>query len=290
MQSFCAHLTVYQSQVRAGREFSPGAAGWSFLRVCGGRGHLLNGSKPSELETGDLVVIPAGANVGLRASQLGDMRLCGFGIRPEQLIGFFTAEERQALHTKAATGTYAARVFKQEDAVARQHAALCEFRRNEPGVLVRSTMLSLAVQGLRDILTQPDGNTTPSSSPEKKLADLLARLPESELLSSSTRELARQCGCTERHFRRLFAGRFKVSLKRRQIEWRIEQSKKLLLETDAKVIDIASRCGFRSLAQFNLTFKRMTRMTPSRWRESFAATAAKYRRRHPSVCPRQNQR
>ena len=117
---------------------------------------------------------------------------------------------------------------------------------------------------------------------------MLARLPESELLSNSTRELARQCGCTERHFRRLFIDRFGVSLKHRQIEWRIEQAKKLLVETNAKVIDIAGQCGFQSLTQFNLTFKRLTRMTPSRWRESFETTIAKYRRRHPPVCPRQN--
>lgn len=167
MQSFCAHLTVYQSQVRTGREFSPVTAGWSFLRVCGGHGYLLNGNEPSELEPGDLVVIPAGSSVGLRASQLGDLRLCGFGIRTEQLIGFFTAEEQQALNTAVATGTCATRVFKRENAVAHQHAELCELRQNEPAVLVRSAMLSLAVQGMRDILTQPAGNTLLSGSTKK---------------------------------------------------------------------------------------------------------------------------
>ncbi len=288
MQEFCAHLTVYQSQVRAGRELSPGAAGWSFLRVCGGCGYLLHGNERREIEAGDLVIIPASANVSLRASQLGDLRLCHFGVRPEQLTGFFTAEEQRALNVVAVKGTRPARVIKREDAVARQYTDFCELRQHESNVQARSAMLSLAVGALRDFLARPDGALPRAGGSEQKLAELAARVPESELLSRSAGELARQCGCTKRHFHRLFAGRFGASLKQRQIEWRIEQAKKLLLEANAKIIDTANQCGFQSLGQFNLTFKRMTRMTPTAWRKAFATTKARNERKHPPVCPRQN--
>ena len=234
------------------------------------------------------MIIPASANINLRASQLGDLRLCHFGVRPGQLTGFFTAEEQQALNSVAVKGTHPARVIKREDAVARQYADLCDLRQHEPGVLARSAMLSLAVGALRDFLVQPGAALPRAVGPKQKLAELTARVPESELLSCSAGELARECGCTERHFRRLFASRFGASLKQLQIEWRIEQAKKLLLEANAKIIDIANQCDFQSLGQFNLTFKRMTRMTPTAWRKAFATTKARNERKHPPVCPRQS--
>jgi AraC-like DNA-binding protein len=246
----------------------------------------MNGSDRSEIEAGDVVVIPAAVKISLRASQLGDMRLCHFGVRAEQLVGFFTAEERELLGTVPTHAAQLPRIFKRDDTVARQHAELCNLQQCEPGVLVRSAMLSVAVRALRDILTPAAGHLPQSTGPEQKFSKLMARIPESELLSNSTKELARQCGCTERHFRRLFVRRFGVSLKQRQVEWRIERAKKLLLETEAKIIDIASQCGFRSLGQFNLTFKRLTRMPPSVWRRTYAATQAKHQRRHPLICPR----
>ena len=276
---------VSQSQVRAGKEISPDVGCWWFLRVCDGRGYLLRETVASEIETGDLIVLPPAARIGLRASLLGDLRLCHFGVRMEQLTGFFTAEEQQALH---AVGAGAVRLIQREDAVARQHAELCALRYRQPCALARSAMLSLAVQALRDILTSPAAGLRPVISPEQKLAELSARLPESELLAHTSAELAHECGCTERHFRRLFAGRFGAPLKHRQTVWRIEQAKKLLLETEAKVIDVAGQCGFCSLGQFNLTFKRLTNITPGAWRKTFALTKAKYHRQHPAVCPRAN--
>ena len=286
MQSFCAHLTAYQSQVRAGLEITAGMTGWSFLRVCAGRGYLLNEKGHAEIETGDVVIIPAASKVSLRASQLGDMRLCHFGVRAEQLVGFFTAKERQLLDKGPLKITHLARVIKRDDPVAQQHAELCNLRQLEPGVLVRSAMLSVAVRALRDILSQATNHQPRPSGPEQKFNELMAQIPESELLSSPIEELARQCGCTDRHFRRLFGRHFGTSLKQRQIEWRIERAKKLLLESDAKIIDIAGRCGFRSLGQFNLTFKNLTRMTPGQWRRTYSTTKLKHRRQHPPLCPR----
>jgi AraC-like DNA-binding protein len=286
MQSRCGHLTIHQSLVRAGTELAAQPAGWWFLRVCAGQGYLLDGFERCEIQLGDFIAMPAVAAARVRASQLSDLRLCHFGVEPEQLIGFFTAEERRALQSTGAAAAGLPRVFRQESIVTRQHADLCDLRQRESGVLVRSEMLSLAVQALRDILTRKPDAPSPAKGPEQRLAELTARLPESELLGRSPAELARECGCSERHLRRLFVERFGVPLLRRQIEWRIERAKQLLLETDAKIIDIAEQCGFRSLGLFNATFKRLTRLTPGAWRAAFATTKARHQRQHPSRCPK----
>jgi AraC-like DNA-binding protein len=289
MESLCVHLTTHQSLVWAGTEISLPAAGWLFLRICSGGGYLMNGATHQEIRPGDLVVIPADAQASLRASQLGDLCVCHFGIRPEQLTGFFTAEEQQALNPATRNnlnGLQTTRLFERDTVAARLQANLCDLRQQEPGVLVRAAMLAVAVQALRDLLTQVSTPSAAANSAEEKLAALVGRIPESELLRRSVKELARDCGCSERHLRRLYAERFGMSLLRRQIEWRIERAKQLLLETDAKIIDIAEQCGFRSLGLFNATFKRLTRLTPGTWRVAFAATKMKYQRQHPSRCPK----
>jgi AraC-like DNA-binding protein len=288
MEAFFKHLSMHQSLVRAGMEFSPSIAGWWFARVCDGRGYLMSLGLRGEIGAGDLMVVPAAAGVSLRASQLGDLRLCHFGVLPEQLIGFFTVEEQQALNAAAANRESVPRIVRREDAVAAQHASLCEARQCEPGALVRSAVLALAVRAWRDMLTQMPPKPAPYIGSGNRFAELVARVPESGLLNHSAKELARQCGCSERHLRRLFVQRFGVPLLQRQIAWRIERAKKLLVETEAKVIDIAGQCGFHSLGQFNKTFKQLTRFSPGAWRKAMAGAKARHKRRHPPLCPRQN--
>jgi len=286
MRALCGHLAIHQSLVRAGTELSPHPEGWAFLRICAGQGYLMDGAVCTAAGPGDLIVIPAVANACVRASQLNDLRLCHFGVQPKQLLGFFTAEEQQALQTPPRTGARSARVIGSGDATARLYADLCEARQCEPGVMVRSAMLSLAVRSLREILA---GAATPkprATSPEQRLAELASLVPESDLLTRPVAELARACGCGERHLRRLFADRFGAPLLQRQIQWRIEQAKQLLVQTDAKIIDVAGQCGFCSLSRFNAAFKRLTRQSPGTWRATGRIANAQRQRRLPSLCPR----
>lgn len=48
---------------------------------------------------------------------------------------------------------------------------------------------------------------------------------------------------------------------------RIEKAMVLLDSTDAKVIDIATACGFGDLSHFNRVFRRIAKMTPSSYRQ-----------------------
>lgn len=47
---------------------------------------------------------------------------------------------------------------------------------------------------------------------------------------------------------------------------RIRRAKRRLLESDAKVIDVALDCGFNNLGYFHRTFLRLAGCTPRRWR------------------------
>jgi AraC-like DNA-binding protein len=273
--------------VPAAAELSPGNAGWSFFHVCGGHGYLLEPGRCQELAAGDLVVLPPTGKAALRSSQLAALRLCHFSVRPEQLAGFFTLRELEALRTGAADHGETGRVFPGADAVARQYGVICDLRLRERGAVVRCEMLRLAILALRQQFAAAAGPVRlPPPPPETRLAALLAKLPEAEFLRLSTDELASACACSERHLRRMFQQSLGVSLLQRRIQLRIERAKHLLRETDAKVIEVAFECGFRSLGPFNATFKRLTGKTPTAWRQATRALDLRQDRRQPPLCPR----
>jgi AraC-like DNA-binding protein len=53
------------------------------------------------------------------------------------------------------------------------------------------------------------------------------------------------------------------------IEVRIEKSKSLLRRKDIPIIEVAERCGFGSSSHFASSFKRLTKVTPSEYRNSY---------------------
>lgn len=53
------------------------------------------------------------------------------------------------------------------------------------------------------------------------------------------------------------------------IEVRIEKSKTLLRRKDVPITEIAARCGFGSSAHFATSFKRLTKITPTKYRNSY---------------------
>lgn len=57
-----------------------------------------------------------------------------------------------------------------------------------------------------------------------------------------------------------------ISLTNFIISTRINQAKLLLLDTEELIIDIASSCGFNTIAHFNTWFKKLEHMTPSEFR------------------------
>ena len=50
---------------------------------------------------------------------------------------------------------------------------------------------------------------------------------------------------------------------------RIEEAKKLLLESDKKIYEIAEETGFQSSVNFNYVFNRFAGISPKMFREQF---------------------
>lgn len=71
---------------------------------------------------------------------------------------------------------------------------------------------------------------------------------------------------SETHFCRLFKQCFKVNFSAYLNEFRIEQARKMLLNTNATAKEIAIACGYQDNSYFIRVFKRFTGMTPVDYR------------------------
>ena len=80
--------------------------------------------------------------------------------------------------------------------------------------------------------------------------------------------IARRANLSRSHLSVLFRQATGVTPYEYLILQRIEKSVELLSSSELTIIGIAQECGFRNLANFNKTFKKVTGMTPSDYRTS----------------------
>ena len=96
-----------------------------------------------------------------------------------------------------------------------------------------------------------------------QLVDALARADVSEL---SVDAVSSGLNLSVRHFRRLFRAQTGRSFHTFLTELRVAHAKELLTRSDRKIIEVAWECGYGSLSQFNLVFRRKTGVTPGQYR------------------------
>lgn len=80
-------------------------------------------------------------------------------------------------------------------------------------------------------------------------------------------ELADAVGISRSHFARLFRAEMGISPHRYQIYRRIEQAKRLLLDSSMELVDISMELGFCSQSHFTQVFNAHVGMPPRRFRE-----------------------
>lgn len=85
-------------------------------------------------------------------------------------------------------------------------------------------------------------------------------------LDISLADLARECGLSVSQFRRGFRKTTGVAPHQWLLARRVERAKTLLSQSDLPLAEIALSCGFASQSHFNSTLKRLTGISPGRWR------------------------
>tara|TARA_Y100001960_G_scaffold331804_1_gene430036 strand:- start:884 stop:1888 length:1005 start_codon:yes stop_codon:yes gene_type:complete len=116
------------------------------------------------------------------------------------------------------------------------------------------------VRGSQDYQRMPLGIRLGVNNP--KLIDSI-HLMESHLEEPlSQQELAEAVGVSRRHLERLFEHHVGHPPNRYYMQLRLDRARKLLLQTDMSIVDVAVACGFVSASHFAKCFRKLFGATP----------------------------
>jgi hemolysin activation/secretion protein/AraC-like DNA-binding protein len=273
-----SHFVLEEVSVGAGQEWSAPAATWNVIRLSAGAAYWLSAHESRGLAEGELIVLAPEASGRIRASQIGDVQLHVFGFDPGRLCGILTFSERQFFASEAHASAGCARFLPPGHAASRGVAQLAAEDGAVRPLSQRGQMLEVLGTLFDEFLARRQANSQLETRALHRFQNLVRRLPEVELVHRSPAELAKLCGCTPRHFSRLFREAFGVPPRARQTELRLRTASQLLSETESKIIDVALESGYRNLSLFNSLFKRRYKMTPSAWRKRSWASMKKQSR------------
>jgi AraC-like DNA-binding protein len=264
------HLFINESEVASGTEWKDASPGWKIVLVSKGFFYWIARAEIRDLQPGDVLVIgPAGDGV-LRASQISSATLHFFYFRPEHLVGLMSLSERLSLEAFAQTAQ--TRIIPASDPIAKEYADIVAQTARKRSFFYRCRILHLVATIFGDALPNVAQVRGQVATTLLRFEEIISRIPDADLIKYSTEKLAQMCGCSLRHFRRMFRKQFKTSIRAKQTELRLEKARQLLADTDEKIVSIAHESGYRHLGFFNSMFKKRFGMTPSEWRRQNAAT------------------
>jgi AraC-like DNA-binding protein len=262
------HLRIEEIKLLPGQEWIDDADAWRFCIVSKGAAYWLGTGPPRPVNEGEMIVLSPVLKAVVRASRLNEVSLHEFTFSPRLLSGFFTVAEQHSLQEKQLSARSQAQFLPASAELSQRFAAILDRRRSESaGLTQRVELLALAGAFFEAGDAFPRFTSAVLPSAQHRFEQLISQMPEIEILEQTPEDLARRCGCSSRHFNRLFRERFGESLRSRQTEMRLLQVRQMLLDTDKKVMEIALQSGYRSLSLFNALFKKRYGVSPSELRK-----------------------
>lgn len=121
---------------------------------------------------------------------------------------------------------------------------------------------------MREISAQRLHDPVPALYAHERIKNILSFIQKHYAEKITLTDLASNAGISEKECIRSFKNTFRKTPVDYLIEYRIEQAKHLLKETDEPVTNIAFMTGFHNSAYFSKTFKKYTQTTPRQYRQS----------------------
>jgi AraC-like DNA-binding protein len=264
------HLVIDSVPLGPGEEWGEAGGAWLFLHVTRGAAYWLGGEHARSLNEGEMLILPPKVKGAVRASQIGPVVLHTVSFAPDLLCGFFTLDERHFFENTAGSAGQL-QFLPTTHPATRQFAALVGQGAQRPTLARRLEVLSLVAAVFDQEITRHRSAPPLGATAAARFKQLIAEMPDTEMINHSPDRLAHLCGCSPRHFNRLFRQHFGVSARQRQTELRLLRARQLLATSDAKIMQVALESGYRNLSLFNFLFKRRFGATPSAWRRKAAS-------------------
>ncbi|MCX8154840.1 MAG: helix-turn-helix transcriptional regulator [Verrucomicrobiae bacterium] len=260
------HLLLHQAVVAPADEWNHPPAPWVVLRLEQGLAYWISPAAPLELAQGDALVVSNRTPGVLRASQINEVTVVYYTVNPDLLGGLLTLAERHLIQARQNQAAGLPLHLPARHSLAVELGRICDTAASVTPLVQRCRLLHLFAAALQPHLG-PLPALAANGQAEKRFHELMASLSEPELLRYTPRELAARCGCSPRHFARLFHAHFGCSVREKLTELRLRKARELLLLSQSTVAGVAVATGFRHLGLFNAVFKKHFGETPRRWRE-----------------------
>jgi hemolysin activation/secretion protein/AraC-like DNA-binding protein len=266
MNQTLSQLLIDEIKLQPGQEWPVAGGSWRFARVHSGAAYWLGADRMRALAESEMIVLGPKIQGSIRASQISEVVLHAFNFAPDMLPGFFTMAERHFFETAAAKNFSEAQFLPSTHPAVQQLAEILAEPDEQQSLIHRAELLALVVSIFNGELARHRLPAPRSMSAEFRFQQLISKMPDTEFINHTPEDLARLCGCSPRHFSRLFQHHFGTSARERQSELRLLKAKRLLAETGEKIIQVALECGYRNVSLFNSMFKERFEMTPSEFR------------------------
>lgn len=121
---------------------------------------------------------------------------------------------------------------------------------------------------MEEIAVQQTRKNAPAFYKQERLKSMLNYLHTNYARRLTLSDLAKHVGISEKECIRSFKALFHQTPIEYLVEYRIEQAKRLLRETDESITNIAFMTGFNNCTYFGKTFRKITQMTPKEYRQN----------------------
>jgi AraC family transcriptional regulator, L-rhamnose operon transcriptional activator RhaR len=241
---------------------------WEIAYISEGRGVHLSGGSTTKVSKGDLFMIPIGVSHVFRPNSLDEKEpliVYNCIIALEELKNFLQSypggKELEDLLKLKEWKRYHDKSGRFFDLFQRMHF---EYLANLSG---REAKI---YNGLMELLIffycEENRTYNESTKTENYIQKVFSIIHSDYHLPLRVKDMAAKMGIGERQFQRIFHLQTNMTFKDYLQGVRINNASRLLVNTNRKVIDIASAVGYQDLQYFNKLFKEKTGMSPSEYR------------------------
>lgn len=214
------HLRIRTRTLQPGEEWLEHDGLWYFVRLAQGITYWLGSPRNRSINEGELLVISPAARGTIRASQIGEATLHEFSFSPDLLLGFLTLDERRFFETGDQDPQPPVRFLPSTHPASQRLAAMAKTSWSNHGLAERAEVIGVLAAAFDPGISQSRLQTWAAASAQTRIDELMTTLPDVEAINHTPGELAALCGCSLRHFNRLFRKRFGISARARQVQLR----------------------------------------------------------------------
>ncbi len=260
------HLQIERITLAPGQEWADATPAWRFVRIATGAAYWFGADRPRPLSEGEMLLAAPEVTGVVRASQINEVVLQVFHFQPDLLCGLLTLEERHFFEGRRGGAVRPVEFLPSTHPVARRFGQIANSGSERQGLTLRLEVLGLAAAIFDEEMSHHPPPTRLGATALQRFQQIIAEMPDTEMINHPPEELARLCGCGPRHFNRLFRKHFGTSTRSWQTELRLLKARQLLSHTEQKIQQVATESGYRNLSLFNSLFKKRFGVTPSEWR------------------------